>query len=79
MSELKYSTRDTLIMIDAFSSLSKENVTEEELKAGMIALCKYPVEVLEKFIAAANAVSEKVLTPENHLGVLAYITLRINL
>lgn len=79
MAELKYSTADTLIMIDAFSSLSKENVTEEELKAGMFALCKYPVEVLEKFIAAANAVSEKVLTPENHLGVLAYITLRINL
>ena len=79
MANLKYSTADTLIMIDAFAKLSKEGVSAEEMKEGITSLCKYPVEVVEKFITAANAVSEKVLTPENHLGVLAYITLRINL
>ena len=79
MANLKYSTKDTLIMIDAFSKLSKEGVSAEEMREGIISLCEYPVEVVEKFIAAANAVSEKVLTPQNHLGVLAYITLRINL
>ena len=79
MPELKYSTSDTLVMIDAFSKLSKEGVSAEEMREGITSLCKYPVEVVEKFIAAANAVSEEVLTPENHLGVLAYITLRINL
>ena len=79
MSELKYSTSDTLVMIDAFSKLLEEGASVEEMKEGITSLCKYPVEVVEKFIAAANAVSEEVLTPENHLGVLAYITLRINL
>ena len=75
---MKYSTTDTLVMIDAFAKLSEEGASAEEMKEGIISLCKYPVEVVEKFIAAANAVSERVLTPENHLGVLAYITLRIN-
>ena len=79
MSELKYSTEDTLIMIDAFSKLSKEGVSTEEMMDGITSLCKYPVEVVEKFVAAVNAVSEKLLTPENNLGVLAYITIRINL
>ncbi len=79
MSELKYSTSDTLVMIDSFSKLLEEGASVEEMKEGITSLCKYPVEVVEKFIAAANAVSEEVLTPENHLGVLAYITLRINL
>lgn len=79
MANLKYSTKDTLVMIDAFSKLSEEGVSAEEMKDCITSLCKYPVEVVEKFIAAANAVSEKVLTPENSLGVLAYITIRINL
>lgn len=79
MANLKYSVKDTLVMIDAFAKLSEEGASVEEMKEGITSLCKYPVEVVEKFIAAANAISEKVLTPENHLGVLAYITLRINL
>ena len=79
MTNLKYSVKDTLVMIDAFAKLSNEGVSVEEMREGITSLCKYPVEVVEKFIAAANAISEKVLTPENHLGVLAYITLRINL
>jgi len=78
MANLKYSTKDTLVMIDAFSKLSKEGVSAEEMMEGITSLCEYPVEVVEKFITAVNAVSEKLLTPENNLGVLAYITLRIN-
>lgn len=76
---MKYSTKDTLVMIDAFVKLSKEGVSAEEMREGIISLCKYPVEVVEKFIAAVDAVSEKIVTPENRLGVLAYITFRINL
>ena len=45
----------------------------------ILSLCNYPVDVVEKFVTAANAVSEKVLNPENRFGILAYITLRINL
>lgn len=76
---MKYSTKDTLVMIDAFVKLSKEGVSAEEMREGIISLCKYPVEVVEKFIAAVDAVSEKIVTPENRLGVLAYITFRVNL
>lgn len=75
---MKYSTEDTLVMIDAFVKLSKEGVSAEEMMEGIISLCNYPVEVVEKFIIAVDAVSEKIVTHKNHLAVLAYITLRIN-
>ena len=76
---MKYSTKDTLAMIDAFVKLSKEGVSAEEMMEGIISLCKYPVEVVEKFIMAVDAVSEKIVTHKNSPAVLAYITLRINL
>lgn len=79
MGKLKYTTNDTLIMVDAFSTLTRECVTEEEMKEKILSLCNYPVDVVEKFITAVNAVSEKMLKPENRFGILAYITLRINL
>ena len=66
-------------MVDAFSTLTREGVTEEEMKEKILSLCNYPADVIEKFITAVNAVSEKVLNPENRFGILAYITLRINL
>ena len=75
---MKYSTTDTLIMIDAFAKLSDEGTSAEEMMEGIISLCKYPVEVVEKFIIAVDAVSEKIVTHKNYLAVLAYITLRIN-
>ena len=76
---MKYSTKDTLVMIDSFVKLSKEGVSAEEMMDGIISLCKYPVEVVEKFIMAVDAVSEKIVTHKNSPAVLAYITLRINL
>ena len=76
---MKYSTKDTLVMIDAFVKLSKEGVSAEEMMDGIISLCKYPVEVIEKFIMAVDAISEKIVTHKNSPAVLAYITLRINL
>lgn len=79
MEKLKYTTDDTMVMIDAFCTLTKEGVTKEEMKEKILSLCNYPVDVVEKFVTAANAVSEKMLNPENRFGILAYITLRINL
>ena len=76
---MKYSTKDTLVMIDAFVKLSKEGVSAEEMMEGIISLYKYPVEVVEKFIMAVDAISEKIVTHKNSPAVLAYITLRINL
>jgi hypothetical protein len=65
-------------MVDAFSKFD-ENATQEEIKKGILMLTDYPVEIVEKFLNAANAVSEHLITPENSQGILAYITLRINL
>ena len=79
MQKLKYTTDDTMVMVDAFCTLTKEGVTKEEMKDKILSLCNYPVNVIEKFVTAANAVSEKMLNPENRFGILAYITLRINL
>lgn len=79
MEKLKYTTDDTMVMVDAFYTLTKEGVTKEEMKEKILSLCNYPVDVVEKFVNAANAVSEQVLNPENRFGILAYITLRINL
>lgn len=79
MEKLKYTANDTMVMVDAFYTLTKEGVTKEEMKDKILSLCNYPVDVVEKFVAAVNAVSEKVLNPENRFGILAYITLRINL
>lgn len=79
MEKLKYTTDDTMVMADAFYTLTKEGVTKEEMKEKILSLCNYPIDVVEKFIAAVNAASEKVLIPENRFGILAYITLRINL
>ncbi len=76
---MKYSTKDTLAMIDTFVKLSKEGVSAEEMMEGIISLCKYPAEVVEKFIMVVDAVSEKIVTHKNSPAVLAYITLRINL
>ena len=79
MEKLKYTTNDTMVMVDAFYTLTKEGVTKEEMKEKILSLCNYPVDVVEKFVAAANAVSETMITPEKRFGILAYITLRINL
>ena len=76
--ELKYKTNDVMKMVDAFSKFDK-NATPEEIKEGILILTDYPVEIVEKFLNAANAVSEHLITPENSQGILAYITLRINL
>ena len=40
---MKYSTTDTLIMIDAFAKLSDEGTSAEEMKEGITSLCKYPL------------------------------------
>ena len=79
MEKLKYTTNDTMVMVDAFYTLTREGVTKDEMKEKILSLCNYPVDVVEKFITAVNAVSETMITPEERIGILAYITLRINL
>lgn len=73
--KLTYGIKDTLNMLNAFYKL---NDTEKCVKA-ISDLSKYPVEVVEKFLKAVNAINEELVKEENMMGIIAYITIRINL
>lgn len=75
MMGLTYGERDTQNMLNTFCEL---DVLERSVEA-ISELSKYPVEVVEKFLKAVNAIDEKLINAENMMGIIAYITIRINL
>lgn len=75
MFKLNYGERDTRNMLDAFCELGDLERTAEAISE----LSKYPVEVVEKFLKAVNAIDEELIKPENIMGIIGYITIRINL
>lgn len=75
MFELNYGARDTQNMLDAFCELEDLERTAEAISE----LSKYPVEVVEKFLKAVNAIDEELIKTENIKGIIAYITIRINI
>ncbi len=75
MMRLTYGEKDTQNMLDAFCELDDLERSAEAISE----LSKYPVEVVEKFLKAVNAIDEKLIKPENLMGIIAYITIRINL
>ena len=79
MMGLKYSTKDTLNMLDALYRLNDAEKSAEEIVEAIGELSKYPIEVVDKFLMAVNAINEKLIIPENKMGIIAYITIRINL
>lgn len=79
MMGLNYSTRDTLNMLNALCVLNDTEKSAEEIAEAIGELTKYPLEVVEKLLMAVNAINEKLIMPENMMGVIAYITIRINL
>ena len=79
MTGLKYGTKDTLNMLDALYKLNDAEKSAEEIVEAIGELSKYPIEVVEKFLMAVNAINEKLIIPENKMGIIAYITIRINL
>lgn len=75
MMGLTYGEKDTQNMLDAFCELDDLERSAEAISE----LSKYPVEVVEKFLKAVNAIDEKFINAENLMGIIAYITIRINL
>ena len=75
MMELTYGEKDTQNMLNAFCELDDLERSAEAISE----LSKYPVEVVEKFLKAVIAIDEKLINAENMKGIIAYITIRINL
>lgn len=75
MMGLTYGEKDTQNMLDAFCELDDLERSAEAISE----LSKYPVEIVEKFLKAVNAIDEKLINAENLMGIIAYITIRINL
>lgn len=72
---LTYGERDTQNMLNAFCELDDLERSAEAISE----LSKYPIEVVEKFLKAVNAIDEKLINAENMMGIIAYITIRINI
>lgn len=80
--ELKYKTSDTEKLIDAFAKISESRndirMIAEEMKKLM---AEYPVNVIETFLHCIELFENKHdedYLKDNYMGVIGYITLRLN-
>ena len=78
---LKYTSKDTEKMIDVFASIADKKDNTEELYKEMLKIIDYPVPVLQEFLNCMTALNDKnqEFLKENYMGVIGYITLRLNL
>lgn len=75
--ELKYKSSDTIKLIDIFNNLSKgiddNNLLEKEIER----VSQYPPYIVNEFLKCINVLTiEQVET--QYMGVIGYITLRLN-
>ena len=77
---MKYTSKDTEKLIDVFASISEKKDEPTELYNEMLKLVDYPVYVLQEFLNCMNALEkhEQEFLKENYIGVIGYITLRLN-
>ena len=78
---LKYTSKDTEKMIDVFASIADKKDNTEELYKEMLKIIDYPVPILQEFLNCMTALNDKnqEFLKENYMGVIGYITLRLNL
>jgi hypothetical protein len=78
---LIYTSKDTEKMIDVFASIADKKNNPEELYKEMLKIVDYPVPVLQEFLNCMTALNDKnqKFLKENYMGVIGYITLRLNL
>lgn len=78
---LKYTSKDAEKMIDVFASIADKKDNPEELYKEMLKIIDYPVPVLQEFLNCMTALNDKnqEFLKENYMGVIGYITLRLNL
>lgn len=78
--EIKYTSRDVEKMIDVFAIVSDNKENYEVLCNEMVKLVNYPVNILREFLKCMESLSDKDqnFLKENYMGVIAYITMRLN-
>lgn len=78
---LEYTSKDTEKMIDVFASIANKRNNPEELYQEMLKIVDYPVPVLQEFLNCMTSLENKNqnFLKENYLGVIGYITIRLNL
>jgi len=78
---LIYTSKDTEKMIDVFASIANKKDNPDELYKEMLKIIDYPVPVLQEFLNCMTALNDKnqEFLKENYMGVIGYITLRLNL
>ena len=78
--ELVYKSSDVEKMIDVFASISEKKNNPTEVYNEMIKLIDYPVNVLQEFLHCMEILADKDQNylKENYMGVIGYITLRLN-
>ena len=78
--EIKYTSRDVEKMIDVFAIVSDNKENYEVLCNEMVKLVNYPVNILCEFLKCMESLSDKDqnFLKENYMGVIAYITMRLN-
>lgn len=78
--EIKYTSSDVEKMIDVFSIVSDNKENYEVLYNEMVKLVNYPVNILREFLKCMELLSDKDqnFLKENYMGVIAYITMRLN-
>lgn len=77
--ELKYKAKDTLNLVDIFANLSESNFNQEVIKTELEKLTKYPTNVIEEFLKCVNLLKEDDINKEKYMGIIGYITMRLNL
>ena len=77
---IKYTSKDTEKMIDVFASIADKKDNPKELYKEMLKIVDYPVPVLQEFLNCMTALNDKnqEFLKENYMGVIGYITLRLN-
>ena len=78
--ELVYKSSDIEKMVDVFASISEKKNNPTEVYNEMIKLIDYPVNVLQEFLKCMEILVDKDQNylKENYMGVIGYITLRLN-
>ena len=78
---LKYNSKDTEKMINVFAALTEKQDNPTKISNEIVKLLDYPVPVLQEFLKCIEVLAnhDENYIKENYMGVIGYVTLRINL
>ena len=78
---LKYNSKDTEKMINVFAALAEKQDNLTEISNEIVKLIDYPMPVLQEFLKCMEVLAklDENYIEENYMGVIGYVTLRINL